>query len=96
MGDKATVHGFRSIASTVLNETGHFKPDWIELQLAHVPGGVRAVYNAARYLSHRRLMLEWWAEYLDKAEQASAAIAIEKATPAKPVVGALEWFQSSW
>lgn len=96
VGDKATVHGFRSIASTVLNETGLFKPDWIELQLAHVPGGVRAVYNAARYLSHRRQMLEWWADYLDKAEQASAAIAIEKATPAKPNVRALEWFQSSW
>ena len=78
------------------NETGLFKPDWIELQLAHVPGGVRAVYNAARYLPHRRHMLEWWADYLDKAEQASAAIAIEKATPAKPNVGALEWFQSSW
>ena len=96
VGDKATVHGFRSIASTVLNETGLFNADWIELQLAHVPGGVRAVYNAARYLSHRRQMLEWWADYLDKAEQASAAIAIEKATPAKPAVGALEWFQSSW
>lgn len=96
VGDKATVHGFRSIASTVLNETGLFKADWIELQLAHVPGGVRAVYNAARYMSHRRQMLEWWADYLDKAEQASAAIAIEKATPAKPNVGALDWFQSSW
>lgn len=96
VGDKATVHGFRSIASTVLNETGMFKADWIELQLAHVPGGVRAVYNAARYLPHRRRMLEWWADYLEKAERASEAIAIEKATPVRPAVGTLEWFQSSW
>lgn len=52
------------------HESGLFNADWIELQLAHVPGGVRAVYNAARYLPHRRKMLEWWADYLDKAEQA--------------------------
>ena len=38
-------------------------------------------------------MLEWWADYLDKAKQASAAIAIEKATPSKDIVCALEWFQ---
>lgn len=65
---KATVHGFRGLASTVLNETGEFEPDWIELQLAHTPRGVRAAYNAARYLSHRRKMLEWWADFLERAE----------------------------
>ena len=65
---KATVHGFRSLASTVLNESGLFEPDWIEMQLAHQPQGVRGVYNAARYLAHRRPMLQWWADYLDAAE----------------------------
>lgn len=65
---KATVHGFRGLASTVLNESGEFSSDWIEMQLAHMPRGVRAAYNSARYLEHRRRMLEWWANYLDAAE----------------------------
>ena len=65
---KATVHGFRGLASTVLNESGLFEPDWIEHQLAHQPQGVRAAYNAARYLVHRRTMMQWWADYLDAAE----------------------------
>lgn len=65
---KATVHGFRGLASTVLNESGLFEPDWIELQLAHVPRGVRAAYNAARYLRQRRAMIEWWVDYLEDAD----------------------------
>lgn len=65
---KATVHGFRSLASTVLNESGLFEPDWIEMQLAHQPQGVRGVYNSARYLAHRRPMMQWWADYLETAE----------------------------
>lgn len=65
---KATVHGFRSLASTVLNETGNFHPDWVEMQLAHQPQGVRGIYNSAIYLKHRRPMLQWWADYLDAAE----------------------------
>ena len=65
---KATVHGFRGLASTVLNETGMFEADWIEHQLAHQPRGVRAAYNSARYLAHRRPMMQWWADFLDAAE----------------------------
>lgn len=66
---KATVHGFRGLASTVLNESGRFQPDWIEAQLAHAPRGVRAAYNSAKYLTHRREMLQWWADFLDQEEQ---------------------------
>lgn len=65
---KATVHGFRGLASTVLNETGLFEADWIEYQLAHQPRGVRAAYNSARYLAHRRPMIQWWADFLENAE----------------------------
>lgn len=65
---KATVHGFRGLASTVLNETGLFEADWIEHQLAHQPRGVRAAYNSARYLAHRRPMMQWWADFLENAE----------------------------
>ena len=61
---RATVHGFRSTASTVLNEA-HFNRDWIEMQLAHFDGSVRGVYNAAEWLPSRRKMVLWWADYLD-------------------------------
>ncbi len=60
-------HGFRSIASTILNEQG-FRPDIIEKQLAHAERNkVRAAYNRAEYLDERRKMMQEWADYLDKA-----------------------------
>ncbi|MBA4091070.1 MAG: integrase [Sphingobium sp.] len=93
---KATVHGFRSVASTVLNESGHFMPDWIEMQLAHMPRGVRGVYNAARYLSHRRKMMEWWARYLEAAEKAAPIVLQSMAEVRKPKAAGLAWFQTSW
>jgi integrase len=63
--DQMVPHGFRSMASTILNENG-FHPDWIERQLAHVEGNsVRAAYNYAEYLPERRRMMQWWADYLD-------------------------------
>jgi integrase len=71
---KATVHGFRGLASTVLNESGEFSSDWIEMQLAHMPRGVRAAYNSARYLEHRRKMMAWWANYLEAAEFAGRKV----------------------
>jgi integrase len=65
---RATVHGFRGLFSTVLNESGLFHPDWIELALAHTEDDeVRAAYNSALWLLQRREMLAWWANYLDKA-----------------------------
>jgi integrase len=60
---RATVHGFRSTASTVLNEA-QFNGDWIEIQLAHSDGSVRGVYNAAEWLPSRRTMMNWWASHL--------------------------------
>lgn len=62
---RATGHGFRSTASTVLNEHG-FKPDVIERQLDHCERNqVRAAYNHAQYLPDRREMMQWWADHLD-------------------------------
>lgn len=69
---RATVHGFRSTASIVLNEH-QFNRDWIEMQLAHTDGSVRAVYNAAEWLPSRRQMMCWWADYLDQAAGQGAA-----------------------
>ena len=63
---RATGHGFRSTASTILNEHG-FMPDVIERQLAHDERNkVRAAYNHAQYLPERRKMMQWWADYLDE------------------------------
>lgn len=76
---KATVHGFRGLASTVLNESGEFEADWIEAQLAHTPRGVRAAYNAAKYLRQRREMMLWWANYLDAAEARSREVPLIQA-----------------
>ena len=93
---KATVHGFRSLGSTVLNESGLFMPDWIEMQLAHMPRGVRGVYNSARYLTHRRKMMEWWGQYLDSAEEA-APLALERFRGvSRKQEKALAWFQTDW
>jgi integrase len=60
-----TSHGFRSVASTLLNEQG-FHPDLIELQLAHAERNqVRAVYNRSLRLADRRKMMQAWADYLE-------------------------------
>ncbi len=63
--DEQTGHGFRSMASTLLNEQG-FAPDVIELQLAHVERNkVRAAYNRAQRLTERRSMMQAWADLLE-------------------------------
>jgi integrase len=64
-GDQMSWHGFRAMASTLLNETG-YPPDVIELQLAHQERNqVRAAYNRAQRLEERRKMMQSWADYLD-------------------------------
>jgi len=58
-------HGFRAMASTLLNEQG-WKWDAIERQLAHAErNSVRASYNYAEYMPERRAMMQGWADYLD-------------------------------
>jgi len=62
-------HGFRAMASTLLNELG-YNADWIERQLAHAPRNlVRGIYNRAEHLPERRRMLQEWADYLDQLRQ---------------------------
>jgi integrase len=64
---RLTCHGFRSTASTILNDSGLFAPDVIERQLAHCERNpVRAAYNHAQYLPERRKMMQWWADRLDE------------------------------
>ena len=63
--DEMTGHGFRSMASTLLNEQG-WNRDHIERQLAHAERNkIRAAYNYADYLPERRKMMQAWADYLE-------------------------------
>lgn len=60
----ATPHGFRSLASSVLNEQG-FNPDAIERQLAHIENNkIRAAYNRADYLNERKEFMQWYSDFL--------------------------------
>lgn len=63
---RMTGHGFRSVASTVLNESGLWRKDAIERQLAHKEtDDVRGAYNRADYLDERRAMMAWYGAYLE-------------------------------
>lgn len=60
-------HGLRSTMSTVLNDSGLFKREWIEAQLSHADENkVRGTYNHAEYIEHRANMMQWWSDYLDE------------------------------
>lgn len=71
---RMTGHGFRSAASTLLNEQG-YRHDVIERQLAHAEkNAVRAAYNRAEYLPERKKMMQEWADYLDKLKVSAEVI----------------------
>ncbi len=76
--DDMTAHGFRSLASTLLNEQG-WSRDAIERQLAHAErDATRAAYNRAEYLTERRKMMQAWADYLDGLQSGAKVILIHK------------------
>lgn len=78
---RATVHGFRATASTILNEMG-FHPDVIERQLAHQEKNkVRRAYNHAQYLPERRKMMQSWADYIDSTATAKIVPIGKRARP---------------
>lgn len=65
-------HGFRSLASTVLNETRLFDKDLIEVALSHDDEDkMRAKYNNAEYIESRREVMSWWSDYIAKAKVAA-------------------------
>ncbi|TQC71038.1 tyrosine-type recombinase/integrase [Pantoea dispersa] len=71
---KATGHGFRHTMSTILHERG-YNTAWIETQLAHADKNtIRGVYNHAQYLEGRRAMLQWYGDFLESQEKATARI----------------------
>jgi integrase len=66
---KATAHGFRTTASTLLHEMG-WQSDVIERQLAHVEqNSIKGAYNRAEHLPQRTKMMQGWADYLDGSEK---------------------------
>lgn len=75
--NEMTAHGFRHMASTLLNEQG-FNADVIERQLAHKASGVRAIYNGAEYLPERQRMMQHWADYLDGLKAGADVILLHK------------------
>lgn len=67
-------HGFRSLASTALNEQG-FDYDLIEVSLAHVDRNtIRAIYNRATYLDKRQNMMTWWGDFIEQASKGSVSL----------------------
>jgi integrase len=69
--EQMTAHGFRTSASSLLNESGKWNPDAIERALAHmVPGIIRRIYNQSAYWGERVEMAQWWSDYLDTLKQA--------------------------
>ncbi|STX37706.1 tyrosine-type recombinase/integrase [Legionella feeleii] len=64
--DRHTLHGFRSLASSVLHEQANFKSDAIEAQLAHKVQGVRGIYLRADFKAERRELMNWYSNWLDE------------------------------
>jgi integrase len=64
--NEMTAHGFRAMASTLLNESGKWSPDAIERALAHKDGDqVRAAYHRGAHWNERVAMAQWWSDHLD-------------------------------
>lgn len=84
--DEMTAHGFRAMASTLLNESGKWHPDAIERALAHGDTDkVRAAYHRGAHWQERVAMAQWWSDYLDTLRKGGDVISLTGA-PAAPRV----------
>ncbi|MCB2046992.1 MAG: integrase arm-type DNA-binding domain-containing protein [Novosphingobium sp.] len=76
--DEMTAHGFRSVASTLLNQSGKWRPDVVERALAHGERDkIRAAYNRAEYWEERVEMSQWWSDYLDTLRDGAKVIPLK-------------------
>ncbi len=74
--DTMTAHGFRSTASSLLNESGKWNPDAIERSLAHADANqVRAAYHRGVYWPERVEMAQWWSDRLDVLREGGTIVA---------------------
>jgi integrase len=79
-GDEMTAHGFRSTASTLLNESGKWSVDAIERALAHKDrDAVRAAYHRGQHWQERVQMAQWWADHLDTLRSGAAILPFTRA-----------------
>lgn len=78
-GDEMTAHGFRAMASTLLNESGKWSPDAIERALAHGDSDkVRAAYHRGAHWNERVEMAQWWSDYLDALRKGADILPFDK------------------
>ena len=87
-----TAHGFRTTASSLLNESGEFHPDAIEKALAHEDANaVRKAYNRTQYWDQRVRMMQWWSDEIDSLKQLKptpqGSLAAKEMTPKMTPVG---------
>jgi integrase len=81
--DEMTSHGFRSTASTLLNESGKWSGDAIERALAHGDtDGVRAAYHRGVHWNERVLMAQWWSDHLDTLRSGAVVVSLNRAARA--------------
>jgi integrase len=74
-GDEMTAHGFRSMASTLLNESGKWSADAIERALAHQDkDSIRGAYHRGAHWQERVEMAQWWADYLDQLKRGDCVL----------------------
>ncbi len=79
--EQMVAHGFRSMASTLLNQM-RWNRDWIERQLAHEESNsVRAAYNFTDFLEERTVMMQAWADYLERLRTNTSDIVPESIRP---------------
>jgi integrase len=76
--DEMTAHGFRAMASTLLNESGKWHPDAIERALAHGDSDrVRAAYHRGAHWKERVAMAQWWSNHLDQLRKGAEVVPIK-------------------
>jgi integrase len=77
--NEMTGHGFRAMARTILHQEIGIAPEIIEHQLAHrVPDSLGTAYNRTKFIKERRLMMQQWADYLDKLKAGAEVIPLHK------------------
>lgn len=76
--DEMTAHGFRAMASTLLNESGKWHPDAIERALAHGDSDrIRAAYHRGAHWKERVAMAQWWSDHLDQLRKGALVVPIK-------------------
>jgi integrase len=76
--DEMTAHGFRAMASTLLNESGKWHPDAIERALAHGDSDrIRAAYHRGPHWKERVAMAQWWSDHLDQLRKGAEVVSIK-------------------